>query len=192
MLYLNVKFVPIFAYILYQRKISISTWLSALIALTGTALLTFDGSTLDFNIGDVWSIAAAAASALFILRLEFATEVVGDTSKLNLYSLVVVSYASLVWSLCNGIMFHMDQSDGVISVTEDLIFPSMAMIGNKTLVVISKHPLELLYLGGVTTALANYIQTKAQQGISAERASIIYALDPVYGKNASSILCQIE
>jgi len=43
------------------------------------------------------------------------------------------------------------------------------------------HPFELIYLGAVATALTNYIQTFAQQNISAERASIIYAMDPVYG-----------
>ena len=53
---------------------------------------------------------------------------------------------------------------------------------DKVTETLSSHPLELIYLGGVTTALANYIQTKAQKGITAERASIIYALDPVYGK----------
>ena len=38
-----------------------------------------------------------------------------------------------------------------------------------------------MYLGGVTTALANWIQTKAQRDVTAERASVIYAMDPVYG-----------
>lgn len=33
----------------------------------------------------------------------------------------------------------------------------------------------------MATALANYIQSKGQRGISAERASAIYAMDPVYG-----------
>ena len=43
------------------------------------------------------------------------------------------------------------------------------------------HPWEVLYLGGVTTALANYIQTRAQQDVTPERASVIYSMDPVYG-----------
>lgn len=50
------------------------------------------------------------------------------------------------------------------------------------------HPFELIYLGAVTTALANYIQTMAQKTISPERASVIYALDPVYGAFFSYLL----
>ena len=39
----------------------------------------------------------------------------------------------------------------------------------------------LLYLGIVTTALANYLQTQGQRGVSASTASLIFALDPVWG-----------
>ena len=54
--------------------------------------------------------------------------------------------------------------------------------------IATSHPIELIYLGGVTTALANYIQTKAQKDISAERASVIYSLDTVYGAFFSWLL----
>jgi drug/metabolite transporter (DMT)-like permease len=37
-------------------------------ALSGTVILSFDGASP--NIGDLWCVAAAAASAMFILRLE--------------------------------------------------------------------------------------------------------------------------
>mmetsp|Transcript_5424 Transcript_5424/g.7994 ORF Transcript_5424/g.7994 Transcript_5424/m.7994 type:complete len:106 (+) Transcript_5424:2-319(+) len=46
----------------------------------------------------------------------------------------------------------------------------------------------MVYLGGVTTAFCNYIQTIGQRGVSAERASIIYALDPVWGAGFASVL----
>jgi drug/metabolite transporter (DMT)-like permease len=45
-----------------------------------------------------------------------------------------------------------------------------------------------MYLSGVTTALANYIQTKAQRNVTPERASVIFAMDPVYGAVASNLL----
>jgi hypothetical protein len=68
LLYLNVKLVPVFAGALYGRAIAPATWAAASIALLGTVLLGYDGAPL--NAGDAWSVAAAAASALFILRLE--------------------------------------------------------------------------------------------------------------------------
>lgn len=68
LLYLNVKIVPFLAAALYRREIPLATWLSALLALTGTCLLSTDGGMP--NAGDAWCVAAAVASALFILRLE--------------------------------------------------------------------------------------------------------------------------
>ena len=65
-MYLNVKLVPFFAFVLLGRKISVPTWVSAFTALTGTGLLAYDGGSLGLNVGDAWSIAAAAASAMFL------------------------------------------------------------------------------------------------------------------------------
>ena len=123
---------------------------------------------IDLNVGDAWSIAAAAASAMFILRLERASVEVPNAAALNAVCLWVVSAAALVWTL----------------TTTDT--PSMAI--NEAKHVVLDHPLEIVYLSGVTTALANYIQTRAQQKVSAERASIIYAMDPVYGAIWSNVL----
>ena len=104
-------------------------------------------------------MAAAASSAMFILRLESASAEVEESSQLNSACLWVVTFLSAIWAFC--------QDDGLsLTTMKDII---------------TSHPLELLYLGGFTTALANYIQTLAQKDVSAERASVIYSLDPVYG-----------
>ena len=161
LLYLNVKFVPFFARLLLGRDISVATWVLALVAFTGTALLALGPERgLDFNIGDAWSIAAAMASAMFILRLEKASAQVPDAAALNSACLWVVALLASVWTF-------------VQSESETLV-PDLVNI-------VQTHPLELVYLGGVATALSNWIQSKAQQDISAERASVIYAMDPVYG-----------
>ena len=80
LLYLNVKIVPFFAYFLFKKEISAATWVSASCALLGTFLLANDGGAP--SVGDFWSMAAAAASAMYILRLEkFSTE--NDAAELN-------------------------------------------------------------------------------------------------------------
>lgn len=155
---MNVKFVPFFAFLLLGRTISVPTWVSAFTALAGTALLASDGSTANLNEGDLWSIAAAAASAMFILRLESASAAVPNSAALNASCLWVVAVASGFWSASLGLL------------SLDSVYNTLA-----------SHPLELLYLSAVTTALANWIQTKAQQSVSAERACVIYAMDPVWG-----------
>ena len=70
LLYLNVKLVPLLAFFVYGRSVPQVTWISAAIAVAGTGLLTYDGNPP--NAGDAWSLAAALASAIFILRLEAA------------------------------------------------------------------------------------------------------------------------
>jgi drug/metabolite transporter (DMT)-like permease len=172
LLYLNVKFVPFFARVLLGREISIPTWVSAATAFTGTALLALDGNSIGFNVGDAWSIAAAMSSAMFILRLEFASKQVSDSAQLNAACLWVVALLAGIWSFTQGAL----DSSGILTTVDQL----------KDIAV--THPLELIYLGGVTTALANYIQTKAQKDVSAERASVIYSMDPVYGAAFSWLL----
>jgi drug/metabolite transporter (DMT)-like permease len=44
-----------------------------------------------------------------------------------------------------------------------------------------RDPGPLIYLGLVTTALCNYLQTLGQRVVPAERAAVIYSADPVYG-----------
>jgi len=39
----------------------------------------------------------------------------------------------------------------------------------------------VLYLGVVTTALCNWLQTLGQREVGAEQAALIFALDPVWG-----------
>lgn len=140
-LYLNVKFVPLFALVFLRREISLATWVSAFTAFFGTALLAT--GDLGFNIGDVWSIAAAASSAMFILRLEKASTEVEQSSQLNAACLWVVSSLSLLWAV----------------LKDDVSFSAL-------LDVAMLHPFELIYLGGVVTALSNYFQTLAQKGAS--------------------------
>lgn len=189
LLYLNVKFVPFFARILFGRKISISTWVSAFTAFTGTALLAFDGNSMALNVGDLWSVAAAVSSAMFILRLESATNAVKDSAALNATSLWIVTAFTSIWCLGNSIRGTLETKTHQNFIESFGVLSSAFQSATSDVVgTIVSHPVELIYLGGVTTALANYIQTKAQKRIPAERASIIYALDPVYGAFFANLL----
>ena len=180
LLYLNVKFVPIFARVILGRSISVVTWTSAATALIGTGLLSYDGSPP--NIGDLWSIGAAAVSAMFILRLEAANEAVGpdQSSGLNAACLWVVTGGCFLWSTAAEVFTSTEKH-----IT---LFQSLSHIFSDSLQVFLDHPWEMSYLGIVTTAFANYIQTKGQRGVSAERASIIYAMDPVYGAGFANLI----
>lgn len=140
-------------------------------AVLGTALLAYDPShaSLNLNVGDAWSIAAAATSAMFILRLEAATVAVSNNAALNAACLWVVAGSSFLWTLGQGVLETSSFVESIPHVWDNVLY------------TMRSHPIELVYLSAVTTALANYIQTRAQRNVSAERASVIYAMDPVYG-----------
>jgi drug/metabolite transporter (DMT)-like permease len=149
LLYLNVKFVPFFAYLLLGRQISTSTWVSALAAFTGTALLALDGQSIGLNVGDFWSVLAASASAMFILRLEKASVEVPRSAELNACSLFTVAALSGLWTFIG--------QDGGLSAES-----MMSTISGLQRIAFT-HPFELLYLGAISTALSNFLQAKAQK-----------------------------
>lgn len=107
MLYLNVKLVPFFAFVLEGRSISKATWISAFLAFAGTVLLSSDGTPP--NVGDLWSVLAAATSAMFILRLEKYSGSC-DASGLNSANLWITAGLCAVWAggwfHCGADLFH--------------------------------------------------------------------------------------
>lgn len=161
LVYLNVKLVPVFAKLVYGRQVSAATWGSAALALAGTALLTYDGSPP--NIGDAWSVAAAAASAMYILRMEGAAdEAGGDAAALNAVTLVTVAVLCAGWYVVGGGGGGMD---GITGTT----------IG------------AVVYLGVIATTLSNWLQAVGQKGVKAEVAAVIFAMDPVFGALVSYV-----
>ena len=196
LLYLNVKLVPFFSFFLFGKTIQASTWISALVAFTGTALLAFDnastgeGGLVDasFAVGDLWSIAAAAASALFILRMETASKAVPKSAELNAANLWTVALLSLLWTA--WISYNNLQNDPTL-LSQNLpntVTVTLQQTFLNTVNTITTNPLQLIYLSTVTTAIANYLQSIAQKEVSAERASIFYALDPVYGAAFANVI----
>ena len=163
LLYLNVKFVPFLAAVLYRRNIPPTGWVSAALALTGTYLLSTDSNNSAFNVGDAWCIAAALASAFFILRLEsISKEAVDAADELS-------SVSSLTVAILCGLWVAADLRESGAPFTSYLIDPFL------------DNPWPSLYLGAITTSLCGWLQIQGQRIIPAERASIIYSLDPLYG-----------
>lgn len=147
LLYLNIKFVPILALLLYNRKVSSVTWISAALALLGTLLLSTDNGPM--NIGDGWSILAALASAMFILRLDaFVNE---DSSQINPAELNGITSAATT-ALC-GVWMLSDLHTA--SIGSGL---SMPVLASNWLQILLENPFPPLYLGLVITGLCGYLQ----------------------------------
>jgi len=203
LLYLNVKFVPFLSYFIFGRTIRRGTWISAFVAFCGTALLALDVGgedamtttttstmTAALSVGDLWSIAAAASSAMFILRMESASKAVPKSSELNAATLWTVAALSLLWTMVISLNESIDGVGvvGSFEFTNDAFVHAIHLLYQRTYTTITTHLFPLIYLSGITTALANFLQSKAQKDISAERASVIYAMDPVYGAIFANVL----
>lgn len=167
LLYLNVKFVPFLAALLYKRAIPARVWGSAALALTGTWLLSTDQGQGPLNSGDAWCILAALVSALFILRLEGISRDVADAGALT-------SVSSLLVALLCGLWAAGDVRASGGSARDVILEPFL------------HNPWPALYLGVVTTAICGWLQVQGQREIPAENAAIIYSMDPLYGAAFSS------
>uniref|UniRef100_A0A7S1U884 EamA domain-containing protein n=1 Tax=Phaeomonas parva TaxID=124430 RepID=A0A7S1U884_9STRA len=176
LLYLNVKIVPVLSAVLFRRQVSALTWTSAAIAVFGTTLLSYDGGPP--NAGDFWSIMAAVASAMFILRLD--THVGKFSSSLSLTSALTgaTSLYCLVWAACELLL---GASAGSLSEVP-------ARIGAEVAALAQDSPAQILYLGLVTTAFTSVLQALGQSKVSPERAALIYAADPVWGAGFAYLL----
>ena len=201
LLYLNVKFVPFLSYLIFGRRIRRGTWISALVAFCGTALLALDVGgeyaataatstiTAALSVGDLWSIAAAASSALFILRMESASMAIPKSSELNATTLWTVAALSFLWAMVISLNESISGGGGGgTGINTDAFAHAILLLYERTYSTITTHLFPLIYLSGITTALANFLQSKAQKNISAERASVIYAMDPVYGAIFANVL----
>jgi drug/metabolite transporter (DMT)-like permease len=181
LLYLNVKLVPLLAWLLLGRPLSASAAASAVAAFAGTALLASSNGVgvggrwpaAGWNAGDAWSVAAALASAMFILRLERASLRVPSAASLNAWCLWVVAGLSAVWA--GAPLFLQWLRDPVAAAEAG---PALARDISS---LVESRGAEIAYLSLVTTALANWIQAVGQRDVPAERASVLYAMDPVYG-----------
>merc|ERR1711988_1004854 len=140
---------------------------------------------------------------MFILRLETAAEKFSDSKSKELNSAILWSVTGfcLVWSIgelfWNSYQYYSANYLNLGNETGESInifFKSVqATISQKAQLILgpvsenSERSIwdgilpSIIYLSIVATALTNYIQTLGQRYIRAERASIIYSMDPVYG-----------
>jgi len=168
LLYLNVQFVSVFAYFFFKMPIQRSVWVSSSITLVGAGLLCWGSGDamggVPLNLGDMLCLIAAAASGMFILRLE-AFAKVADPTALNAVCTLTVFVMCIAWVLVSALSAGMFLSE-----------VSRRMVG-----ICRSYESIVIHLGAVTTAATNWLQTLAQESVSAPQAAVIYALDGVWG-----------
>lgn len=159
LLYLNAFFVPIVATSLGEQGIGLRTWVCVGIAVLGTGLLINDGGAP--NIGDVWSIGAALASAMFIVRLTRA----GRGRNAVLLSAATLAFTSAGCWLLAALAAH----------------AASLSLWEETVTMVVEHGRSLGYLAVVVSGLSSWLQAAGQQAVPAHEAAVIYTLDPCWG-----------
>ncbi|EFU38879.1 hypothetical protein PVOR_27934 [Paenibacillus vortex V453] len=156
---LSVVLVPFISYALLKHAISKFTWISALLAAAGLYLLTFTGSGIRLNQGDLLVLVCAIG---FALHIGYTGIYAGRYPSLLLAALqmAVVGICSLIASVVTE---HVgNTSDLVEKLTQPNVLWALAVSI------------------GPTSAFAFWIQTVCQKYTTPSRVAIIYATEPVF------------
>uniref|UniRef100_A0A7C2BYF5 DMT family transporter n=2 Tax=Thermus islandicus TaxID=540988 RepID=A0A7C2BYF5_9DEIN len=97
---LNVVLVPLLLSLAGRRVGGV--WLSALLALLGVALLSYDPRQPPLNAGDLWTLLTALTYALYIVRLEVHAKAV-PSLPLTAVQVLGTALCALPWALAQGV-----------------------------------------------------------------------------------------
>ena len=156
---LSVVIVPFLSCFLLKHPISRFTWISALLAAAGLYFLTFAGSEVNWNKGDMLVFFCAVG---FALHIGYMGKYASRYPSLPLASLQmgVVGILSVAVSLFT-------ENIGSLSV----LYESLTVPEVLTALLISIGP---------TSAFAYWIQTVCQKYTTPSRVAIIFATEPVF------------
>lgn len=153
---LNVLFVPLLGIALGIRP----TWIvfaAALMALAGIGLMSWEGGTH-----------ALADSATVLGALAYAAYVIVLSKRAPLHAPRHLAATQVIWMALLGAIWMLadawgtDKLQTLVTRIDGLLFAG------------------LFYLGVVATAGMLFLQAMAQRHVSAEKAALIYAMEPVF------------
>ncbi len=149
---LSVVLVPVLGYFLFRRRPRVQTLAGVIIAAFGLAMLTLDHVDFKFRSGDTLTFFSAIVFALHILFL-------GRYLRGS-------DYRQLVLLQLSG-----------CAVISTLILP---MLETPFLVWDMTVGLSVFLTGVLATALAFYVQNRAQQFTTPNRTALIFSLEPFF------------
>ena len=153
---LNVLMVPLFG-MAFGNRISVRVVLAALLASGGIGLMSWDGG--GDLIADISTVVGAAGYALYVIVLSARA---GHHPARNLAATQIIWMAvlGLIW------MFGAGWGTNQLQTLVQRVRPEILW--------------GLAYLGVVATAGMLFIQAIAQRHVSADKAAVIYAMEPVF------------
>ncbi|MHA0857166.1 DMT family transporter [Paenibacillus sp. CMAA1364] len=163
---MSVVLVPFLSFLLLKHPLTKYIWISAGLALAGLFLLTFAGSSFNFNKGDMFILLCAVG---FALQIVFT-------------AIYAPKYPALILTTIQLAIV------GILSVFSSFIFEDVGSISQFGHTIMQpKVFFALLISIGPTSALAFWIQIVCQKFTSPTRVSIIYATEPVFAAITGAI-----
>ena len=156
-----VLLVPFGCHALFKQKLAKSNFIAAGMMMLGIGLLSLDGESGGLNIGDVLTLCAGGFFAAHIIAVDRCQK------KTDMYALIVLQFAV---AAIVGLVYHLFFERGMPMTV------SMGSLGG------------LLYLSVFSTTIAMSLQNIGQSMAPASHASIILALESVFGAAFSCLL----
>lgn len=157
----NVVMVPFLSWPVMKKRPQLKTVFFTLLSLAGVAVLSYTNGSFSLNSGDFLILLCAFTFALHITFLEKAGRGT-DAGIINFYQIATAAVISLV-------VFLFDRQP----------LPSFDFAAGVMPVV---------YLGIFSTCLCYFLQTKAQQHLTAAVAGVILSLEGFFGSSFSVLL----
>jgi drug/metabolite transporter (DMT)-like permease len=153
---LNVLMVPLFG-LAFGNRIFLRIVLAAVLACVGIGLMSWDGGSN--LVADLSTVAGAAGYALYVIVLS-ARAARHPARNLAATQIVWMAVLGTIWMICT------DWDTNRLHTLAHRVSPEIL--------------LGLAYLGVVATAGMLFIQAIAQRHVSADKAAVIYAMEPVF------------
>ena len=163
---LNVVWVALLSSII-KKEFRAQTWVSALLAVGGVAILETGGDGNSFGSGDLWCFMQPIGFGTgYVLLESLVTRFPQNAGAITAYKLMAVALASIVWAALTG---H------TVADLEPVMASPVAMGG-------------LLYMGLVTSAAMLWLQSYAFKNVPATDVSIILTFEPISATVFASFL----
>lgn len=152
---LNVLMVP-FLGLLFGARLGWPAVLAALFACLGIGLMSWEDS--GHPVGDIATVVCAFAYAVYVIVLSQRSN---RNEARHLVATQILVMTIVAWTM----IILQPGSSGALATLPDRIAP---------------HAVTLLYLGACATAGMLFLQAVGQRNVSAEKAAVIYAMEPVF------------
>lgn len=156
-----VIFVPLCAFLVTKKKLTVHTFLAIVLVVIGTALLTLTDS-FHLGLGDSYSIICSITFGIHVFLCGYyGKQETNDTITFTFIQFLASSFFAFFVCLINNSFSLSFSGNGIISV---------------------------LYLGIFTTCLAFFLQIKSQKYVEEEVAGLILSTESVWGTVMSMLI----